>query len=346
LGVAYESADDAMESSPLDGSLARWQDVAEEFRWDTLLIGNGLSINIWPHFEYRALFDHAGTGGLSRSDLALFDNTLNFERVLADLNTTIRVMSVCGCETSAIEERYRRVSWALGGAIRAVHLKRTEVANTTLAGIREHLLKYQRIFTTSYDLLLYWAMGAGPKGEFAPFTDLFWNRRCQFDLARANPLESQIPVYFLHGALHLVVGDRGDTWKLKRNMMDTLLDQFGQPIPSDPLARPLLVTEGSARDKIQAIDRNDYLSHAIEQLRRCDSPIVVFGSSLSPADGHLVDALNEHRDRPVAVSLYPGAKRHLAAQQSDIYARLEAEPLLFFNSTTQPLGSPSFRSVW
>lgn len=85
----------------------------------------------------------------------------------------------------------------------------------------------------------------------------------------------------------------------------------------------------------------EYLRHALQQLRRRDSPLVVFGSRLSAEDQHLVDALNEHPTRPVAVSLYPGAKRDVAAIQRDIYARLEADPLLFFDSTTIPWEAPT-----
>jgi Domain of unknown function (DUF4917) len=130
---------------------------------------------------------------------------------------------------------------------------------------------------------------------FAPFKDHFrWGNNCEFDPARADVFKGEIPVYFLHGALHLVVGGRGTTWKIKRNAMQTLLDQFGQPIPGDPQARPLLVTEGSARDKLRAIEGNDYLSHALNRLREHDLPVVVFGSRLGPEDQHLVDALNEN----------------------------------------------------
>lgn len=206
------------------------------------------------------------------------------------------------------------------------------------------MLNYDRIFTTSYDLLLYWTMSAGPRGSFAPFTDRFmYGGRRLWDPDRSVDVPSgQIPVYFLHGALHLVVGGGGETWKLKWSSQ-TLLEQFGKPILDDPDARPLLVTEASASDKIQAIEANAYLRHALQQLGRFDAPAVVFGSSLSPGDGHLVDALSQHAKRPVAVSMHPGNKRPLATKQGDIYGRLLAKPLLFFDSTTHPLGSPDFR---
>jgi hypothetical protein len=327
-----------MTAPVLDGSLADWERIADAHPWEILFLGNGLSINVWSNFAYRSLFDHARGGGLTPDDLALFAGTPNFERVLGELMTAIRVSQVVGVDSDRFYEYYRRIQLALGHAIREVHLNRSAVPNYTLATIRETMLEYEWIFTTSYDLIIYWAMGYG--GVWNPFVDLFkYGGRCEFDPARADVSADEIPVYFLHGALHLVVGGTGVTWKLRRSMMQTLLDQFGQPIAGDPQARPLLVTEGSARDKLQAIEGNDYLSHALDQLRELDIPTVVFGSSLSPQDEHLVEALNEHPNRPVAVSLRPGPPRQVAAQQADIYGRLQAETLLFFDSTTHPLGA-------
>lgn len=150
-------------------------------------------------------------------------------------------------------------------------------------------------------------------------------------------------MYFLHGALHLVVGGSGVTWKLKREAVQTILDQFGEPIADDPLARPLLVTEGSSHDKLRAIDGNAYLSHALEQLRRVELPIVVFGSSLGDHDQHLIDAINERPSRPVAVSMVSDGKRELTALQAEIYGRLQAETLVFFDAASHPLGAPGLR---
>ncbi len=176
-----------------------------------------------------------------------------------------------------------------------------------------------------------------------PFVDTFYGGRCAFDPRRADIDADKIPVYFLHGALHLVVGGSGTTWKLRTSYLQTLLDQFGQPIDGDPEARPLLVTEGSAIEKLRAIEGNDYLAHALQRLRDVRPPIVLFGSSLSTQDDHLVEALNEQPDRPVAVSMLPGSKKELARRQADIFGRLDTNHLLFFDATTHPLGSSSFR---
>lgn len=194
----------AMPTPPLDGSLDSWPGLAPRFSGAALLIGNGLSINVWPPFAYSSLFDQARTAGFTTEDRALFANTENFERVLSDLNTAIRVTEVLSLPTNRIYERCRSVQRALGQAIRAVHLTRTQVPEPTLASIRAELLRYEWTFTISYDLLVYWAMGSG--GQFPPFIDLFrGGGRLEFRADSADVYVGQIPVYFLHGALHLVV---------------------------------------------------------------------------------------------------------------------------------------------
>jgi len=327
-----------MATDAIDGSLLRWEAVARRHRWAALLLGNGLSVNVWPQFAYGSLFDHARQDRLTRADHALFDGTRNFERALSDLMTAMRVNDALGIDVAPILERYRSIQVALGHAIQEVHLNRARIPDATLEAIRDHLLGYEWIFTTSYDLVLYWAM-KGPDG-WAPFVDHFMhNGRCEFDPDQAKVYRGDVPVYFLHGALHLVVGSTGATWKLRRTGLQGLLDQFGRPIDGDPRARPLLVTEGSAKEKLRAIEGNAYLSHALERLRALQLPTVVFGSNLSAQDAHLVQALNEHPDRPVAISLLPGPKREVAARKAELIGRLDAAEVLFFDARSHPLGA-------
>jgi hypothetical protein len=328
---------------PPDGTLLDWDDVKDRHPWQVLLLGNGLSINVWPAFGYGQLFDHVRGGGLTRSDLALFDGSPNFERVLGDLSTAIRVAHVVRVDTAPFYVRYYRVQQALGHAIRQVHCHRSQVPDIALQTIRSQMEGYEWIFTTSYDLLVYWAMGYGER--YGTFKDHFrYGGRLEFDPLRAPVYEGEIPVYFLHGALHLMVGGTGVTWKLRRTGWETLLDQFGQPVPGDPQARPLLVTEGSSREKLQAIEANDYLAHCLGRLREMNLPLVVFGSSLGDEDRHLIDALNENPDRPIAISMHPRTRRELRERQGRIFGQLETEDLIFFDSTTHPLGASNLRA--
>jgi hypothetical protein len=336
---------------PIDGSLPPWEDVESEADWQAVLLGNGLSVNLWPDFAYTSLYERARSGSphgrLRRCDLLLFDEfgTENFEIVLGNLNTAIRTNSALGQNSTPLVQRYKSIQAALGGAVRAVHITRSDVSELALETIKLVMEDQSAIFTTSYDLMVYWAMGHGE--HFGNLVDLFWsdhaNGRCAFDPANAHIWPGYTPVYFLHGALHLIVDTTGTTYKLVRRADETILDQFGQPIPGEPQARPLLISEGSAHDKRRAIDSNTYLDHALDQLYACDAPMVVFGSALGIQDMHLIEALNDHPDRPVAVSLEPRSKTDIRAIQGEIRSRLHAHELHFYDATTHPLGSPELR---
>jgi uncharacterized protein DUF4917 len=324
-----------------DGTLLDWRDIRRAHRWDTLLLGNGLSINVWEPFRYRSLYDQAERSDLSPNQRKLFRETPNFERVLGDLLTAIGVNKALGTETEKALEGYRDIQRALANAVRAVHVNREGVPLSTRRAIRKEMLKFEWVFTTSYDLLIYWAMGCD---GFGPFMDHFrYGNRCEFDPARAVPRPASVQVYFLHGALHLVVGESGATWKLTQGNLESLLNQFGKPIKGDATARPLLVTEGSAADKLFSIESNAYLSHSLDRLKRRRLPVVVFGSGLSEHDAHLADALSEHPNRPVAVSMVKDDPENLVSKQLEIFGRLKAKPLLFYDSATHPLGNPGLR---
>jgi hypothetical protein len=333
---------------PIDGSLPAWDEIEDEADWEALLFGNGLSINAWPDFAYASLYQQAKLGDehcrLDHEDLALFDEfeTENFELVLGSIDTAIRTTTALERDASALIRHYQSIQRSLGGAVRSVHIRRLETPDLTLEAIKRTMERHKAVFTTSYDLLTYWAMGY-PDRDYGSLVDLFWsegpNGPCEFDPNNTD-LRGRVPIYFLHGALHLIAHGTGATRKLICNEDETVLEQFGQPIEGDPHARPLLISEGSSEDKLRAIQANAYLTHALDKLSSCELPLVVFGSALGEHDMHIVDALNERPDRPIAVSMLPGEKIHLRALQGEIRSRLETHELHFYNAETYPLGDP------
>lgn len=163
-----------------DGTLHRWEDLAGKHDWQVLLLGNGMSINVWEPFGYKELLP-AARSFLTAKDSALFGSRTNFERVLSDLNTAIRVADIVGIDTSELYKRCRSIQLALGKAVQQVHLIRSAVPDHTLATIRKVMTEFEWVFTTSYDLLIYWAMGFG--GTYRPFKDHFrYAGRCRLIL--------------------------------------------------------------------------------------------------------------------------------------------------------------------
>jgi hypothetical protein len=329
---------------PIDGTLCAWQELlAESDEWSALLLGNGLSRNVSGDFGYPSLFDEArrggSSGGLTKIDRRLFEvcGTKNFERVLADIAAAIRVAETLGEDVKPYLDRYQSIQHALGLAVKSVHLSQSSIPETTLEGIGRVLQGQEFVFTTSYDLIVYWAMGAV---GYSNLCDCFWGEKHAFDPANSDPPTQRTPVYFLHGALHLVVMGSGVTRKLANTGLQSLLDQFGHPLDGDSQARPLLITEGSSQHKLQAIEGNDYLAHALDRLGECPLPLVVFGSDLGEQDQHLVEALNRNPNRPIAVSIRSQGRdaNGIRATKAAVRSALDADPLVFFDAETHPLG--------
>jgi hypothetical protein len=334
-----------MDHPPL-GELCDWEEIADP-NWNVLLLGNGLSINVWPRFDYESLYEEAnepdfedGLGPRERSIFEAFDTT-NFEVVLAKLQDGITLARVAGKKTGTYRRLFREVQAALGRTVRRVHVDWVELPDSTLELIKDSLGEHQAIFSTSYDLLVYWAIVSGE--EYDCFCDCFWaNDRNEFDPEDCEIRRGNVPVYYLHGALHLLVEGSGTTRKLVKSG-GRLLDQFGKPVKGDQEARPLLISEGSHRDKLQAIEANEYLAHVYETLKKTSEPLLVFGHSLGEQDQHLIEAINANPDRPVAISMRRKSGEELRAEQARIYGKLRTTKVHFYDAKTHPLGSPELR---
>src|SRR4051794_22417501 len=116
-----------------DGSLKSWGAIERAHRWRALLVGNGLSVNVWEDFAYASLYKEARrVGALTGEDDALFRalDTQNFERVLGELNAAIRVASALRNDTTPLVARYQSIQAGLGEAVRAVHVRWERVPPT------------------------------------------------------------------------------------------------------------------------------------------------------------------------------------------------------------------------
>lgn len=331
-----------------DGTLDVWEDVEQTEEWDALILGNGMSINLWEDFTYGSLYEEARASNLlSRADRDLFKalRLENFEQVLRRLSDAIVVGEALGKRRPQEQALHASIQRALAHAVRAVHIEGGEIPVEFLEDISEELRTYRHVFTTSYDLIVYWASAKGPDDPFDGYCDFFWaGGRLAFDESTISlsPNAAVTRLYYLHGALHVVVLGDGTTCKRKADGL-SLLDQFGRSFRGDHTARPLIVTEAAAHDKLRSIKSNDYLTYCWDRLDALGCPVVVFGHSLSEQDHHLIDALNNHADRPVAVSLRDTGKRDNKKAQHRVASLLETTKLHFFDAATHPLGSEDLR---
>jgi hypothetical protein len=165
----------------------------------------------------------------------------------------VGLTTALGLDVPLLLERYTSIQSALVEAVKTTHVPWANMPGATLEAIRTELLNYRFVYSTNYDLIIYWSMMHENQGSFKDFS---WGPH--FDLADTKLWGKPTAVLHLHGGLHLYRTVTGRT--LKRHAEDglNLLDLFGTPLAED--ATPLFISEGSAADKLASINRSDYLA--------------------------------------------------------------------------------------
>ena len=336
----------------LDNSdLLSWDDIraAEDVRWQGLLLGNGSSIAVADSFAYPSLYDVACSerisnplGAMSRR---LFEDfgTRNFEFVLASLKLAGRVNAAAEIDAPSLSELYREVQVGLFESVASVHVEWDRVAPRTLGEIRRALLRHKRVYSTNYDLLVYWAMLR--EGDPYDLRDFFWSDGNTFDPANVGILGDPTLVYFLHGGVHLRRTPDGRSFK-RTAQRENLLSQFPTTWESEEI--PLLISEGDSTDKLVSINRSDYLSFAYRRFLEHQGNLVVFGHGLREADEHLVRAINSwstpEAPRQIAISVRREVADVAIRQEKQRLAqRLPESDLWFYDAESHPLGESNVR---
>lgn len=325
---------------PITAFLARWDDINEEANCTGILTGNGASRAIWENFSYGSLFNVATERNtrrpLSEADTRLFHDyrTQNFEQVLWALVTARRVGEIYGQETALYCESYTSIQEALIEAVRSTHIPWNRVTEPNLAALKDCLRGHKYIYSTNYDLLIYWAiMHNDHQGNIK---DLFFGDA--FNIADTRVGRRDSVVVYLHGGLHLCKSNDGKTIKRTSPNTGNLLDSFGEQNPTFPDATPLFVTEGTSEDKLRSISQSDYLSFAYKLLSEHDGALCIFGHSLSSSDSHLVDAINNSNTQTICVSIRRQDDRQVVQAKAGVFHQFPGKQVKFYDAATHPLG--------
>jgi Domain of unknown function (DUF4917) len=321
--------------------LKTWADLKDDWPWETLVVGNGLSINIWRQFSYGGLFAKADLDDAARRLFAKFD-TENFEMVLEALWHAEEALAALGQDTAKVTELYDNVQSGLFQAVRKVHVPWRKIDRPRLQQISDALCAYRFVFTLNYDLLTYWAaMQGGPKSAIR---DLFWSDDHTFDADNAELSEGSTGLLYLHGGLHLwqdSISGRTGKWTTTKGSRVALLETLEKKVGEVASRRPLFVSEGTSKEKMDVIGRSDYLRYALQMLTESTSNTVIFGASFGPQDKHITDAIASGPKRHVAISIHAGNEDDNNAAMDNYRAVLRRHQLHFFDSASHPLGDGS-----
>ncbi len=273
-----------------------------------LLFGNGFSMAYDPNiFSYNALSNFIDK---TNNDLLkkLFDivNTKNFELIMQQLDNFIEIAKVFSTDSSLVlklTEASDTLKNSLIEAVKELHPEHVfsiaeEKSVQCFNFLSEYLSNNGFVFSTNYDLLPYWVLmrneaqysidGFGRElenpdeiiiGEDADWSELRWGKYKEMQT-----------VYYLHGALPIF--DTGiDVIKEVYGSGHLLLENINGRMAKKQY--PIFVTAGNAKEKLNHIMHNKYLSFCYERLCDIKGSLVTFGFNFSENDSHIIEAINK-----------------------------------------------------
>ena len=271
--------------------------------------------------------------------------TQNFEQVLSRLQVAGEVARALQIDDAPFRVHYLAVRDSLAAAVHHVHIPWDNASSDALSQIAATLSGFERVYTTNYDILIYWAaMLWNSQDHGHTFKDFFWTQgdeeTTEFDVANTVLWGNVTGVLYLHGALHLVRTIEGATYKVCNHEGTRVLDRFGQPILDG--AVPLVVTEGGSLSKLASIEQSSYLSFGLAAFARDERDLVALGHSLGESDQHLVDVIapNPYRIRNVGIGIHQ-VGGDVAQQMERFLALLPNARVFFFDAETHPLADPT-----
>jgi hypothetical protein len=250
----------------------------------SLLLGNGFSAD---YCGYQTLLERSGLADDAPSRV-LFDklNTVNFERVVRALEDASVVEYAYGREeqSKALIADAMIVRKALVTAVRNAHPPHRDDIKDVIPNCIEFLTPFSRIFTTNYDLLLYWVIVGSSR-----FGDGFYSAAESEGFRGPFQEDGRCNVYNLHGGLHLFLRDDVEIEKRLAGA-DGGIDAIAQTI-SEQNRFPIYVAEGSTEAKQKRIATVSYLKHCFRRLQESNGCFFVYGHSADEMDAHVYNAL-------------------------------------------------------
>jgi len=295
-----------------ENKLATYQEVIKSLRdkkrQKHLLMGNGFSMSydseIFSYNKLAEFLESVESPVLQK--LFKIIKTSNFELLMEQLDNVAKIAEVFGAEKKVVDkihEASTTLKASLIDAIKELHPEHVfavpEEKSQACAGfLNSFLADNGQIFTTNYDLLLYWVLmrndldkkgdGFGREAEetdeWIEPEDREWS-----ELRWGKHMDTQT-IYYMHGALHLF--DAGiDIIKEEYTNQHVLLQNIKSRMARKEY--PIFVTAGNGEEKLSHIRHNRYLSHCYDVLSTISGSLVCFGFGFGPYDDHIIGAINK-----------------------------------------------------
>jgi len=283
--------------------------LAKKNRQVHLLLGNGFSMSYDSKiFSYNALSKFIDS---LKNDILkqLFGivKTNNFESVMQQLDNFSKIAAIFGADEKfikKIEDSTQTLKESLINAVKELHPEHVFTIEEKRSAVCASFLNYfieqgGNIFTTNYDLLLYWVLmrndlienkidGFGREAEesfdFVPANEV------EYSELRWGKYKEEQNVHYLHGALQLF--DTGleivkEEYTAEHLLLANIEERF------DRKEYPIFVTAGNGEEKLTHIMHNRYLTFCYEKLSTITGSLISYGFNFGEYDKHIIAAINK-----------------------------------------------------
>ena len=293
--------------------LQSYQQVVEyldsQKRTKHLLLGNGFSMAYDSDiFSYNALSTFIDkTNNPLLQKLFSTINTKNFELIMQQLDNFCEIAQIFSSDVelvNKIKEASSNLKNSLINAVKELHPEHVfiipEENSKKCFDFLEGFIsnKKGKIFSANYDLLLYWVLmrnnsefaidGFGRELENAD--EFVKEEDMEFSELRWGKYKKEQSIYYLHGALPLF--DNGiDIVKEEYDTENYLLQKIEARMKNREY--PIFVTAGNAKEKLNHIMHNKYLSFCIDEFSSIQGSLITFGFNFGDYDTHIIEAINK-----------------------------------------------------
>lgn len=312
--------------------IRQWNWIEKHFQECPLLLGNGFSLNFSSRLLYRNLYEKY-IENCPEDVEKLFKefNSTNFEIILEHLESSERVCNALEIHQSRISKNKELIKQGLIDSINRIHPTPEEIRLDQIKLVAEQIRQFDQIFTTNYDLFLYYLILESKKfGDFF-YMPFFEDER--FKRFNTGDIYNKNHIYYLHGAL-FIFDKSVETIKIKRNE-NWLIEVITREISKDNY--PLFISEGTSKTKLKGIQSNNYLTYCFRELKENKNKnLVIYGQSLSDQDLHIAQAIDENYDK-VAVSIRISENKtmnELKSEMNRIKSILKDTEVEFYDSSS------------
>lgn len=273
-----------------------------------LLLGNGFSMAYDSKiFSYNALsvFIEKTNNPLLQKLFSTI-KTRNFEQIMQQLDNFIEIAQIFSSDKKLVD-KIRNASSTLKSslieAVKELHPEHVfivpeEKSKKCSMFLEEYLSRGGKIFSTNYDLLLYWVLmrnniknSNDGFGRDPVYIDEFVNEEdLEFSELRWGKYKEDQTIYYLHGALPIF--DTGvNIVKEEYDSQNYLLEKINNRMENKEY--PIFVTAGNAIEKLNHIMHNKYLSFCYDEFSIIQGSLIIFGFNFGEYDFHIIEAINK-----------------------------------------------------